>query len=102
MFLEEGSEQADQTLPLLDLLLNLIAGGGDLSLHGQNRAQEGRQRSSYRRVERPAERAQGRPEGLGLGATVGDDLLRTPTGRVQHEAHHQQQAWRGEERTKGV
>lgn len=70
-----GSEQADQALPLLDLLLNLIAGGGDLGLHGENGAQEGRQRSPDRRVERPAERALGRLVGRGLGAAVADHFL---------------------------
>lgn len=88
----EGSQQADQTLPLLNLLLNLVAGGGNLSLCGQNSTQEGSQRASYRCVERPAERALSRPKGQGLGAAVAHHLLRTPTGRVQHEAHHQQQA----------
>lgn len=71
----EGSEQADQTLPLLNLLLNLIAGGGDLGLRGQNSTQEACQRPSYCCVEGPAERTQGRPEGRGLGAAVADHLL---------------------------
>lgn len=88
----EGSEQADQALPLLNLLLNFIAGGSDLRLRGQNGTQEGRQRPPYGRVERPAERAPGRPEGRGIGAAVFDHLLRTPASGVQHEAHHQQQA----------
>lgn len=90
----EGSEQANQTLPLLDFLLNLVARGGDLGLCGQNSTQEARQRPADRRIERPAERALCRPEGQGLGAAVADHLLRTPASRVQHEAHHQQQAWR--------
>lgn len=90
----EGLEQADQTLPLLNLLLDLITGGGNLSLCRQNSTQEGRQRSSNCCVEGPAEWTQSWPKGQGFGAAVADHLLWTPTGRVQHEAHHQQQAWR--------
>lgn len=89
----DGSEQADQTLPLFNLLLNLVTGGGNLSLCGQNSTQETCQCSTYRCVERPAEWAHCRPKGQGVCAAVLDHLLWTPTGRVQHEAHHQQQAW---------
>lgn len=92
------SEHTDQTLPLLNFLLNLIAGGGDLSLRGQDSTQEARQCSSYGCVEGPAQRAQSGPEGRRLGPAVTVHLLRTPAGRVQHEAHHQQQPWREESR----
>lgn len=71
----EGSEQADQTLSLLNLLLDLVTGGGYLSLSGQNGTQEGGQGSSYCCVERPAEGTQSWPEGQGLGAAVADHFL---------------------------
>ena len=94
IYLLVDSEQTYQILPLLDLLLNFIAGGGNLSLCRQNSTKEAHQCSSYGHVERPAERAQSRPEGWRLGPAVANYLLWTPTSRVQHEAHHQQQAWR--------
>lgn len=90
------SEHTDQTLALLNFLLNLIAGGGDLSLSRQDSAQEAGQRSTYRRVERPAQRAQSGPEGRRLGSAVTVHLLWTPACGVQHEAHHEQQSWRKE------
>lgn len=90
------SEHTDQTLALLNFPLNFIAGGGDLGLCGQDSAEEAGQRSSYRCVERPAQRAQGRLEGRRLRPAVAVHLLRTPACGVQHEAHHEQQSWREE------
>lgn len=99
-FFSRGSQQTDQALPLLDLLLNLITGRGNLSLRGQHGAQEARQRTSYGGVESPAKWALSRPEGQGLGPAIAHHLLWTPASGVQHEAHHQQQACR-EEHTEG-
>lgn len=90
------SEHTDQTFPLLNFLLNFIAGGGNFSLRGQDSTQEASQHPSYGGIKGPAQRAEGRPEGQRFGPTIIVHFLRTPAGRVQHEAHHQQQAWRKE------
>lgn len=73
--LSKGSEQTYETLPLFDLLLNLVTGGGNLSLSGQNGTQKGGQRSSYGCIERPAQRTERGSKGRGFVTAVTNHLL---------------------------
>lgn len=86
-----ASEEADEALPLLDLLLDLVAGRGDLGLGGEDGADEGEHGAAHGGVEGPAHGAEPRPVRGCVRATVQLHLVRTPASRVQHQAQDQEQ-----------
>lgn len=86
------SQEADEALALLDLLLHFVAGRGDFGLRREDGAQEGEGRAAGGRVEGPAHGAQAGPVRRRLRAAVQAGLVRAPAGRVQHQAQDQEQA----------
>ena len=56
-----GSEEADQALALLYLLLNLVTGGGDLGLSREDGADESEHGAPHGSVEGPAHGAESGP-----------------------------------------
>lgn len=92
------SQQTDQTLALLDLLLHFIAGRGDLGLRGEHGADEGEDGAAQRRVERPAHGAQAQLIGRRVWTAVQLDLIRTPTSGIQHQTQNQEQTCRQTDR----
>lgn len=70
-----ASEEADEAFPLLDLLLNLVAGGGDLSLSGEDSADEGEHGAAHGRVEGPAHGAEPGPVRSRVVTAVQLDLV---------------------------
>lgn len=69
------SEEADEALPLLDLLLDFVAGSGDLGLCREDGADKGEHGATHGRVEGPAHRAETGPVGGGVLAAVQLDLV---------------------------
>jgi len=67
---EGVSQQTDQTLALLDLLLHFIAGRGNLGLRGEHGADEGEDGAAQSRVEGPAHGAQAQLIGRGVWTAV--------------------------------
>lgn len=57
----EASKEADQTLALFDLLLDLVTRGGDLGLSGKDGADEGEYGATHGSVESPAHGAESGP-----------------------------------------
>lgn len=90
----EPSEEANQALALLDLLLDLITGGGDLSLCGEDSANEGEHGATHGSVEGPAHGAEPGPVRWRIRTAVQLDLVRTPASRVQHQTQDQKQTCR--------
>lgn len=70
-----ASEEADEAFPLFDLLLHLVAGGGDLGLRREDGADEGEHGAAHGRVEGPAHGAEPSPIGGRIGAAVQLDLV---------------------------
>lgn len=70
-----ASEEADEAFPLLDLLLHLVAGGGDLGLRREDGADEGEHGAAHGRVEGPAHGAEAGPVGCRVVAAVQLDLV---------------------------
>lgn len=70
-----ASEEADETFPLLDLLLDLVAGGGDLGLRGEDGADEGEHGASQGGVKGPAHGAEPSPVRRRIETTVQLDLV---------------------------
>lgn len=70
-----ASEEADKAFPLLDLLLNLVAGGGDLSLCREDGADEGEHSAAHGSVEGPAHGAEPSPVWSRIRAAVQLDLV---------------------------
>lgn len=71
----EPSEEANQALAFLDLLLDLITGGGDLGLCGEDGADEGEHGATHGGVEGPAHGAEPGPVGRGVRAAVQLNLV---------------------------
>lgn len=69
------SEEADQALALLDLLLHLVAGGGDLGLRREDGADEGEHGAAHGSVEGPAHGAEPGPVRSRVRAAVQLDLV---------------------------
>lgn len=69
------SEKANEALPLLDLLLDFVAGSGDLGLRREDSADKGEHGAAHGRVEGPAHGAEARPVGGGVLAAVQLDLV---------------------------
>lgn len=91
------SEEADEAFPLLDLLLDLVAGGGDLRLGREDGADEGQHGAPHGGVEGPAHGAEPGPVRGRVVAAVELDLFRTPAGGVQHQTQNQKQTCRQRE-----
>lgn len=72
---QTSSEEADQALPLLDLLLDFVAGRGDLGLGGEDGADEGEHGAAHSGVEGPAHGAEPCPVRGGVRTTVQLDLI---------------------------
>lgn len=70
-----ASEEANEAFPLLDLLLDLIAGGGDLSLSREDGADEGEHGAAHGGVEGPAHGAEPGPVRRCVKAAVHLDLV---------------------------
>lgn len=70
-----ASEEADEAFPLLDLLLDLVAGGGDLSLCREDGTDEGEHGAAHGSVEGPAHGAEPGPVRSRVGAAVQLDLV---------------------------
>lgn len=80
-----ASQEADQALALLDLLLNLIAGGGDLSLSREDSADKGEHSATHGGVKGPAHGAETGAVRRRVWSAVQLDLVWTPASRVQHQ-----------------
>lgn len=65
-----ASEEADQALAFLDLLLDFVTGCGDLSLRGEDCTDEGEHGATHGSVEGPAHGAQPGPVWSCIGSTV--------------------------------
>lgn len=65
-----ASEEADEALALLDLLLDLVAGRGDLGLCGEHGAEEREHGPPHGGVEGPAHGAQPGPVRSRVGPAV--------------------------------
>ena len=70
-----ASEEADEAFPFLDLLLDLVAGGGDLGLCGEDSADEGEHGAAHGGVEGPAHGAEPGPVRSRVGTAVQLDLV---------------------------
>lgn len=88
------SEEADEAFPLLDLLLDLVAGGGDFCLRREDGTDEGQHGPAHGGVEGPAHGAEPGPVRGRVMAAVQLHLFRTPAGRVQHQTQDQEQTCR--------
>ncbi len=88
------SQQTDQTLALLDLLLHFIAGRGDLGLRGEHGADEGEDGAAQSRVEGPAHGAQAQLIGRGVWTAVTLHFIWTPSGGIQDQPQDQEQTCR--------
>lgn len=73
--MSEPSEEANQALALLYLLLDLVTGGGDLGLCGEDSADEGEHGATHGSVEGPAHGAEPGPVRGRVRATVQLDLV---------------------------
>lgn len=71
----QASEEADQALALLDLLLDFVAGRGDLGLGGEDGADEGEHGAAHGGVEGPAHGAEPGPVRSRIRAAVQLDLV---------------------------
>lgn len=69
------SEEADEAFPLLDLLLDLVAGGGDLGLRREDGADEGEHRAAHGSVEGPAHGTEPGAVRGSVGTAVQLDLI---------------------------
>lgn len=70
-----ASEEADQTFSLFDLLLDLVAGRGDLSLCREDGTDEGEDGAPHGRVKGPAHGAQPGSVRGGVRTTIQLDLV---------------------------
>lgn len=70
-----ASEEADEAFPLLDLLLDLVAGGGDLGLCREDGTDEGEHGAAHGSVEGPAHGAEPGPVRSRVGTAVQLDLV---------------------------
>lgn len=69
------SEEADEAFPLLDLLLDLVAGGGDLGLRREDGADEGEHGAAHGSVEGPAHGTEPGAVRGSVGTAVQLDLI---------------------------
>lgn len=87
----QPSQEADQALALLDLLLNFVAGRGDLGLSREDGTDEGENGAPHGGVEGPAHGAEPGAVRGGVMAAVQLNFVGTPASRVQHQTQNQEQ-----------
>lgn len=86
-----ASQEADQTLALLNLLLDLVAGRGDLCLSWEHGTDEREHGAPHGGVEGPAHGAEPGPVRGSVLAAVQLNFVGTPASGVQHQTQNQEQ-----------
>lgn len=85
------SEETNQALALLYLLLNFVTGRGDLGLSWEDGADEGEQGAAHCSVEGPAHGAEAGAVRRRIWTAVQLDFVGTPASGVQHQTQNQEQ-----------